>query len=140
MMPELPERPVIKRIPLAPMVVFCNSDTYIFFPATPWMDAVELEMLRDALETRNMPGSNNMTIQIGLQTCQTPDAPDTPVAQLASVRTTDGLTFPVAFADKTATTGAKQLARLGYLAKNTNTSDTTLRHAWVCGRVESQKK
>ena len=96
-------------------------------------------MIRDALEARNMPGSNAMTIAVGMQTCQTPDAPDAAVA-LASSRTTDGLTFPVAAVDETGTTGAKQFVRYGLLAKNTAASDTTVRWAWASGRVKTSKK
>ena len=129
----------MKRVPLSPMVIFCNADSYIAFPASPWMDASEVEMTRETLEARNMPASNAMTVTIGVQTCEVPSAVDGAVGLTAS-RTTDGLTFPVAFADRTATTGAKQLARFVYLAKNTTASDTTVRFAWVSGVVKLQKK
>jgi hypothetical protein len=129
----------LKRIPLAPLVVFCNADTYLFFPATPWMSAAEAESIREALETRNMPASNNMTLTVGMQTCNSIDAVDNAVA-LASSRSTDGLTYPGAFIDKTATTGNKQLVRFGYLAKNTTASDTTVRWCWASAAVETQKK
>ena len=124
---------------LTGVVIYCNSDANIFFPGTPWGDAQDAEMIRDALETRNMPGGNDMTVTVGMQTCQTPDAPDAAVA-LASSRTTDGLTFPVAPVDKSGTTGAKQLVRYGLLAKNTTATDTTVRWAWAGRRVKTSKK
>ena len=129
----------MKRVPLAPLVIYCNSDAYIAFPASPWMDATEVEMTRESLETRNMPASSAMTITLGVQTCEVPSAVDGAVALTAS-RSTDGLTFPVAFADRTATTGGKQLARFVYLVKNTAASDTTVRFAWAAGVVQLQKK
>ncbi len=129
----------MKRVPLAPLVIYCNSDAYIAFPASPWIDASEVEMTREALETRNMPASNAMTVTLGVQTCEVPNAVDAAVALTAS-RTTDGLTFPVAFADRTATTASKQLARFVYLAKNTTASDTTVRFAWAVGVIQLQKK
>jgi hypothetical protein len=69
----------------------------------------------------------------------TPDAPDLAVA-LASSRTGDGLTFPVAFVDKTGTTGARQYVRYGLLARNAAGGGSTVRHAWAGGRVKTQKK
>jgi len=121
------------------MVIFCNSDTNIAFPATPWMDASELEMTRETRETRNMPSSNAMTVTLGVQTCDVPNTVDAAVALTAS-RSTDGLTFPAAFTDRSGTTGGKQLARFVYLARNTTASDTTVRLAWVAGVVQHQKK
>lgn len=128
----------MSRHPLAPMVIFCNSDAYIAFPATPWMDPSDWVYVREALESRNMPGSNAMTVAVGLQTAQTPDAPDA-AAALATSRTTDGLTFPGAPADKSASTGNKQLVRGVYLAKNTTASDTTVRFCWVGGMIETRR-
>lgn len=94
---------------------------------------------RDALETMNMPASNAVTIAIGMQTCNTPDAPDAAVT-LTSTRTTDGLTFPAGRVDRSGATGTKQLVRFGYLAKNTAASDTTLRFAWAAGMVQTERK
>ena len=128
----------MRRLSLSPMVVFCNTDQYIFFPATPWMTAEEAQLIRDGLEGRNLPASNNMTLAIGMQVCNDPGAPDAAVA-LASSRTTDGLTYPVQPVSKVATTGARQLVRFGYLAKNTTASDTTVRFAWVVGSVEYER-
>lgn len=125
------------RLSLTPMVVFSNSTTYIFFPATPWTSSTDVDFVRDSLETRNMMAGNVMNIAIGYQTCNTPDSPDAAVA-LASVRTSDGLTWPVAYTDQSATTNAKQFIRGGYLVKNA--SDSTVRQAWASGMIESQKK
>jgi hypothetical protein len=119
------------------MVVFSNSTTAIFFPASGWTSTQDFDFLRDSLETRNMMAGNVMSIQITYQTCNTPDSPDAAVA-LASVRTSDGLTWPVAYTDESATTNAKQFIRGGYLVKNA--SDSTVRQAWACGMIESQKK
>lgn len=127
------------RIPLPPMLVFCDSDQWRTFPATPWGESVNFEMLREALEARNMPAGGAMTAAVGIQTCQTPDAPDAAVA-LAATRTSDGLTFPAAFVDKTATTGIKRSVRGVFMVKNTTALDTTLRFAWLAGWIESQKK
>jgi hypothetical protein len=121
------------------MVIFCNSDTYIFFPAMPYASASEAEQVRESLETRNMPGGGAMTVAVGIQAVNTPNDSDAPVP-LATSRTADGLSFPGALVDKTATTGAKQLYRAGYLAKNTTTSDTTVRFCWAAGMIETQKK
>jgi len=129
----------VKRVPLSPLLVFCNADSYIFFPATPWMNAPDAEMIREALEARNMPGSGTMTLTVGLQTCNTVDAPDAAVA-LATSRTADGLSFPGSFSDKSGNTGNRQLVRFGYLVKNTTTSDSTVRYAWACGAVELHRK
>jgi hypothetical protein len=103
------------------------------------MSAADAELIREALECRNMPGAGAMTITVGLQTAQTPDAPDAAVA-LASSRTADGLAFPGALVDKTGTTGNRQLVRFGYLVKNTAAADQTVRFAWVTGAAEVQKK
>ena len=128
----------MKRIGLAPLLVFCNSDTYIFFPGTPWGTTDGAELLREGVETRNMPGSDAMTVTIGLQCCNTINSPDTAVP-LTSSRTSDGLTFPTIPTDKSSTTGAKRLCRYGYLVKNTAGSDTTVRFCWVSGFVEQDK-
>lgn len=129
----------MKRSSLSPMVLFVNGDTFKVFPATAWSEAEDVGFTRDALETMNMPASNGMTIAIGMQTCNTPDAPDAATA-LGSTRTADGLTFPAARVDRSASTGSKQLLRFGYLAKNTATSDTTLRLAWAAGMVQTEGK
>lgn len=129
----------MRRMPLTPMVVFCNAPTNIFFPGTPFVSTDDVEVINDALETLNMPAAGAMAITIGMQVANTPDAPDAPVA-LTSSRTGDGLTFPVAGVDKTSTTNAKQLVRFGYLAKNTGGGDTTVRFAWAGGMVQWQKK
>jgi hypothetical protein len=120
-------------------MVFCNSDSYIFFPAMPFGSASEAEQIRESLETRNMPGGGAMTVAIGIQAVNNPNDNDAPVA-LAISRTNDGLSFPGALVDKTATTGAKQFFRAGYLAKNTTASDTTMRFCWAAGMIETQKK
>jgi hypothetical protein len=121
------------------MVIFCNSDAYIFFPAMGWGSAVEAERMRETLETRNMPAGGAMTVAIGIQAVNNPNDSDAAVA-LATSRTSDGLSFPGALVDRTGTTGSKQLYRAGYLAKNTTTSDTTVRFCWAAGMVETQKK
>jgi hypothetical protein len=119
--------------------IFCNSESDIFFPGTAWSDAGDAELIRDGLETRNMPAGAAMVITMAVQTCNTPDAPDAAVA-LASSRTGDGLTFAVGFVDKTGTTGAKQYVRYGLLAKNAAGGGSTVRHAWAGGRIRTQKK
>lgn len=130
----------MRKIPLAPMVVFANLDTYRWYPATGWMNAADHEMIRDALEALNMPASGALTATIGMQTANNPDAPDVPAVALASSRTTDGMTWPVAPVDKSATTDARQLVRYGYLVKNTTATDTTLRMVWLGGFVEAGTK
>ncbi len=129
----------MRRIPLIPMVIFVNTDTFKFFPATGWMSAQDIDKVRDSLETLNMPAAAAMTITLGMEVANNPDAPDTPAGGLASSRTSDGMTFPVAYVDKSSTTNARQLVRFGYLAKNTTAADTTLRLAWVCGFVDAVK-
>ena len=121
------------------MVIFVNTDTFKFFPATTWFSAQDIDKVRDSLETLNMPAAAAMTITLGMQVANNPDAPDTPAGGLASSRTSDGMTYPIAFVDKSSTTNARQLVRFGYLAKNTTAADTTLRQAWVCGYVDAVK-
>ena len=128
----------MRRISLSPMVVFCNTDQYIFFPATTWMSAEEAQLIRDALEGRNLPAGSAMTLTIGMQVCNDPGTPDAAVA-LASSRTTDGLTWPIQAVNKVSTTGARQLVRFGYLAKNSTASDTTQLFAWAVGSVETER-
>lgn len=129
----------MKRIPLTPMVGFSGSDSNKFFPASPWGDASEAETIREALETANLPSGSTMSVTVGIQVANNPDAPDAAVS-LATSRTSDGLSYPGAFVDKTATTGNRQIFRAGYLVKNTGTGDNALRFCWAAGVVEIQKK
>ena len=128
------------RIPLTPLMVFSNDATnYTVFPATPWNNAVDWEMIRDGLETLNMPGATALEVIVGFQTCDVVSSPDTPVA-LANMRNSDGLTFPAAFVDHTADTGDKQMARGVYLAKNKVGGGSTKNFCWAGGVIETQKK
>lgn len=131
----------VERIPLTPLVVYSMSaSTWLFFPATPWDSAPDWELIREMLETMNMPGGNDLEVTIGIQTCQTPNAVDTPAVALSALRSTDGLTFPGPFVDKTGTTGSKQLVRAGYLVKNETGSGDTQRFCWASGALEVKKK
>ena len=128
------------RIPLSPLIIFSNSDSNkTIFPASPWANASEWEMLREALETRNMPPNDDMEVEIGIQTCNTPNSVDNPMA-LSTMRSSDGLTFPGSLVDKTGNTGNKQLVRGVYLAKNKTGGGSTMRWCWACGILETQKK
>lgn len=128
------------RIQCLPMVIFSNSDSVkTVFPCGPYSNGVDWEMVREMLETLNMPANNDMEVEVGFQTCNTPNAPDAPVA-LATLRSSDGLSFPGAFVDKTASTGNKQLVRPVYLAKNKAGGGSTVRWCWASGAIEIKKK
>lgn len=128
------------KIPLIPMIVYTNSESAnLAFPATQWFNAEDWEEVREALETMNMPGSDAMEVTVGFQVANVPNAISS-TNSLATMRSGDGLTFPVAWADKTATTGSKQLARGVYLAKNATEQGATARFCWAAGMIETKKK
>jgi hypothetical protein len=129
------------RISLAPMMVFSNdATTHTIFPATPWYPASEWELIRDGVETYNMPAATALEVSIGIEVCDVVSAPTSPPTALATMRNIDGLTFPVAFVDMTATTGPKQLVRGVYLVKNKVGGGTTKNFCWASGVIETQKK
>lgn len=128
------------RIALTPMVVYTNSDsTALAFPATGWLNAADAEMMRESLETLNMPAATAMEVTVGYQVADVVDSISSTNA-LATMRNSDGLTFPSSFVDKTATTGTKQLVRGVYLAKNKAGGGTTPLFCWASATIETKMK
>lgn len=128
------------RIALSPMTLYTNSASVaLVFPATPWFNAADAEMMRESLELLNTPAAGAIEVTVGYQLADTVNV-ITSTNSLATMRNSDGLTFPAAFVDYTATTGGKQLIRGVYLAKNKTGGGTTAQFCWASAIIETKLK
>lgn len=102
--------------------LICKSTSATFWPTTGWMDAKSVGSLLCNMEVRCLEGDQE--ILAAYQTANVENSPDSATA-LGSYTNGNGLSYGSSFTDVSANTQPKQLVRLGFLVKNTSTSNTT---------------
>lgn len=90
--------------------------TGTFFPATGWMEAGSVGLLRYTFEVAGRAG--NLSVSPAYQTTNVESSPDTAVS-FGSAQTSNGTNFPTAWEDISSTTATRRLVRFGFWAKLT---------------------
>ena len=109
----------MKRIPLPWTTVFgyTTGMNKMFIPATPWIPAHQVKRLRATFE---MIGAQQyLSATFAYQTANVENSPDTPVHEVGSAQTVDGMNYGT-ITDVSSDTGQKQLVRFGWNCQNTN--------------------
>ena len=116
----------LRRIPLNFVTIHRNGTPSIFFPATAWMPCGNASEMRGTFELFGW--MTDLEVAVGYQTANVENSPDTAVA-VGSFATANGMAFPTAFTSIASNTEQKQIFRLGYIGKNTSTSNQTFAYA-----------
>lgn len=109
-------------------VVYANSTTPIFHPATQWLDANDFTKVRVTQDNRAFIG--NMEIAAAYQTANVENSPDSAVA-IDSAASADGMVYPTAWVDLASAMQGKQLVRFGRIAKLSSGSTLALGNNWI---------
>ena len=109
-------------------VVYANSTTPNFHPATQWLDANDFTKIRVTQDNRAFIG--NMEIAAAYQTANVENSPDTAVA-IDSAASADGMVYPTAWVDLASAMQGKQLVRFGRIGKLSSGSTLSLGNNWI---------
>ena len=128
------------RIPLPWMSIWASDDqTAIFHPATPWIQAADVQHVRAAWEIGEI--QPQVEVQPAWQVADTEDSPGAAKAIVSSPETAKNVYYPSdwtdALGDGTAPTKSNMLVRFGWLVKKSS-MNAGLALATVAGVVEYQ--
>lgn len=113
----------------------CAVDTTgTFFPATGWMEAGSVGLLRYTFELAGKAG--NVSVSPAYQTANVESNPDSGVS-FGSAQTSNGTNFPTAWEDISATTATRRLVRFGFWVKLT--TGVSVAFGRAAGVVELQE-
>lgn len=112
-------------------LVFAQSGSGVFFPATAWTNAARASIARNVCELR--AGTSGLSAKAAYQTADDPDNPD-PAVPYGGTITSNGTHYPTAFDSLSADTDTKQLVRFGWVVQRTSGSETV--YGQITGHVE----
>jgi len=104
-----------KRVALPWGALYSTGTSAIFHPSTLWLTASDVNSVRGAFELQLL--ESDAMVSLAYQTANVENSPDGPTA-IGTYASSNGVSYPGAWADISAATDEKQLIRFGFLVKN----------------------
>jgi len=104
----------IKRHPMPWTTVYCDSDTAVFLPATPWMAAADVDKVRCTFEVQGRLGDNQLSVRCAYETANTENSASS-ATEFGQTATSGGISYANGWNTNVATdTADQQLIRFGW--------------------------